>query len=224
MKGITKIIGGLAIGTVNSALGAGGGMIAVPMLRKSGMEQNRAQANAVALIMLLTAASAGIYIYTGKVTFGDAYRKRSRFFHSAEDTDENTRQDFCHFHALGGSEDADAMKTILAAFFSGLAGSLGLGGGGVLVLYLVLALGMPQLKAQGINLLFFIPCAVLSSIVYSFKKLIDWKSVLLFAAGGLPGVLLGSLAVSHMNSNIPGKIFGGFLLLMGIKELFRKGD
>ena len=58
MKGITKIIGGLAIGTVNSALGAGGGMIAVPMLRKSGMEQNRAQANAVALIM--------------KVTFGDA--------------------------------------------------------------------------------------------------------------------------------------------------------
>lgn len=60
MKGITKIIGGLAIGTVNSALGAGGGMIAVPMLRKSGMEQNRAQANAVALIMLLTAASAGI--------------------------------------------------------------------------------------------------------------------------------------------------------------------
>ena len=105
------------------------------------------------------------------------------------------------------------MKTILAAFFSGLAGSLGLGGGGVLVLYLVLALGMPQLKAQGINLLFFIPCAVLSSIVYSFKKLIDWKSV-----------LLGSLAVSHMNSNIPGKIFGGFLLLMGIKELFRKGD
>ena len=28
--------------------------------------------SAVALIMLLTAASAGIYIYTGKVTFGDA--------------------------------------------------------------------------------------------------------------------------------------------------------
>ena len=114
------------------------------------------------------------------------------------------------------------MRTVLAAFFSGLAGSLGLGGGGVLVLYLVLALGMPQLKAQGINLLFFIPCAALSSIVYSFKKLIDWKTVLLFAAGGLPGVLLGSLAIGH--SGIPGKIFGGFLLLTGIRELFRKCD
>lgn len=72
MKRITKILSGLAAGAVNSALGAGGGMIAVPMLKKSGMEQNRAQANAVALIMLLTAASAGIYIRTGKVTFGDS--------------------------------------------------------------------------------------------------------------------------------------------------------
>ena len=74
------------------------------------------------------------------------------------------------------------------------------------------------------NLLFFIPCAALSSIVYSFKKLIDWKTVLLFAAGGLPGVLLGSLAIGHMGSGIPGKIFGGFLLLTGIRELFRKCD
>ena len=116
------------------------------------------------------------------------------------------------------------MRTVLAAFFSGLAGRLGLGGGGVLVLYLVLALGMPQLKAQGINLLFLLPCAALSSIVYSFKKLIDWKTVLLFAAGGLPGVLLGSLAIGHMGSGIPGKVFGGFLLLTGIRELFSKCD
>lgn len=116
------------------------------------------------------------------------------------------------------------MKNILAAFFSGLAGSLGLGGGGVLVLYLVLVLGMPQLKAQGINLLFFIPCAVLSSTVYSVKKLIDWKSVLLFALGGLPGVIAGSVLLSHLQSDIPGKIFGGFLLIMGIRELFRRGD
>ena len=34
MKRITKILSGLAAGAVNSALGAGGGMIAVPMLKK----------------------------------------------------------------------------------------------------------------------------------------------------------------------------------------------
>lgn len=114
------------------------------------------------------------------------------------------------------------MSNILAAFFSGFAGSLGLGGGGVLVLYLVLSLGEEQITAQGINLLFFIPCAALSTIVYSFKKLIDWKTVLAAAAGGLPGVLLGSWLLRSMDPLWPGKIFGVFLLIMGLKELFAK--
>lgn len=114
------------------------------------------------------------------------------------------------------------MSNILAAFFSGFAGSLGLGGGGVLVLYLVLSLGEEQITAQGINLLFFIPCAALSTVVYSFKKLIDWKTVLASAAGGLPGVLLGSWLLRSMDPLWPGKIFGVFLLIMGLKELFAK--
>lgn len=114
------------------------------------------------------------------------------------------------------------MSNILAAFFSGFAGSLGLGGGGVLVLYLVLSLGEEQITAQGINLLFFIPRAALSTVVYSFKKLIDWKTVLAAAAGGLPGVLLGSWLLRSMDPLWPGKIFGAFLLIMGLKELFAK--
>ncbi len=114
------------------------------------------------------------------------------------------------------------MSNILAAFFSGFAGSLGLGGGGVLVLYLVLSLGEEQITAQGINLLFFIPCAALSTVVYSFKKLIDWKTVLAAAAGGLPGVLLGGWLLRSMDPLWPGKIFGAFLLIMGLKELFAK--
>ncbi len=114
------------------------------------------------------------------------------------------------------------MNNILAAFFSGFAGSLGLGGGGVLVLYLVLSLGTQQITAQGINLLFFIPCAALSTVVYSFKKLIDWKTVLAAAAGGLPGVLLGSWLITSIDPMWPGKIFGVFLLLTGVRELFSK--
>lgn len=114
------------------------------------------------------------------------------------------------------------MSNILAAFFSGFAGSLGLGGGGVLVLYLVLSLGTEQIAAQGINLLFFIPCAALSTIVYSFKKLIDWKTVLAAAAGGLPGVFLGSWLITSIDPMWPGKIFGIFLLLTGVRELFSR--
>lgn len=113
---------------------------------------------------------------------------------------------------------------ILAAFFSGLAGSMGLGGGGVLVLYLVLCLSENQLTAQGINLLFFIPCAIVSVIVYSRKKLIVWKSAIPMIIGGLCGVLLGAWLTNVIHTDILGKTFGGLLLLIGLKELFGKKE
>ena len=72
MKTFIKSAGGFLVGNINSLLGAGGGMIAVPMLKKQGMEQNKAHANAIALIMILTAASAAIYIFTGKVSVSQA--------------------------------------------------------------------------------------------------------------------------------------------------------
>ena len=53
-------------------LGAGGGMLAVPMLKKQGMNQNKAHANAIALILILTVASTAIYLYTGKITVSQA--------------------------------------------------------------------------------------------------------------------------------------------------------
>lgn len=72
MKTVLKSAGGFLIGTINSMLGAGGGMLAVPLLKKQGMNQNKAHANAIALIMILTVASAAIYLYTGKVTITQA--------------------------------------------------------------------------------------------------------------------------------------------------------
>ena len=80
----------------------------------------------------------------------------------------------------------------IAGLFSAVAGALGLGGGGVLVLYLTLGMHVPQLRAQGINLLFFLPCALVSILMNWKKKLIHWKSVIPMALGGLAGVGLGT--------------------------------
>lgn len=110
----------------------------------------------------------------------------------------------------------------LAGLFSAVAGALGLGGGGVLVLYLTLGMHMPQLKAQGINLLFFLPCALVSIIMNWKKKLIHWKSVIPMALGGLAGVGLGTWLAGMMKGEWLGKIFGGFLLIVGLIELFGK--
>ena len=68
---------------------------------------------------------------------------------------------------------------IIAGFLSGLIGSMGFGGGGVLIIYLVLFTNTPQITAQGTNLIFFIPCATLATVIYFIKKEIKIKDIIL---------------------------------------------
>lgn len=63
---------GLLIGTVNGLFGAGGGMIAVPVLKKMGLEQKEAHANAIAIILPITVISAIMYLLRDKVVLSDA--------------------------------------------------------------------------------------------------------------------------------------------------------
>ncbi len=71
-KNILSVLAGLSIGTVNGLLGAGGGMIAVPILLKLGLERKQAHANAVAVILPITLVSAALYVYKGYVSIGQA--------------------------------------------------------------------------------------------------------------------------------------------------------
>ena len=111
---------------------------------------------------------------------------------------------------------------LLAGLFSGVLGSMGLGGGTVLVIYLSLIKDTEQLKAQGINLLFFIPIAVFSVIIYSIKKQIRWKLCLKLAFFGLIGAFIGKLLSEHLGGEITAKIFGVLLILIGLSEIFMK--
>ena len=71
-KKVLMCLSGLLIGTVNGLMGAGGGMLAVPLLKKCGMEQKSAHVNAVAVILPICIMSAGLYLYKGNVSFSDA--------------------------------------------------------------------------------------------------------------------------------------------------------
>lgn len=66
-------VSGFAIGAVNGLLGAGGGMIAVPLLKKLGFPQKSAHANAVAIILPISILSASLYLYNDYVNLSDAF-------------------------------------------------------------------------------------------------------------------------------------------------------
>jgi len=71
MKKAKEVLCGILIGAVNITLGAGGGIIAVPLLKKTGMTQKEAQANAIAIMLPLTMISLIIYFKRGCVNFSD---------------------------------------------------------------------------------------------------------------------------------------------------------
>lgn len=65
-------IGGFFIGIVNVLLGAGGGLLTVPLLKKIGLSQKRAQAGAIAVILPLTVFSCLLYFSKGYIPLKSA--------------------------------------------------------------------------------------------------------------------------------------------------------
>lgn len=110
----------------------------------------------------------------------------------------------------------------IAVIVSALIGAMGLGGGSVLILYLTLFRRLPQLMAQGINLLFFIPCAVTAVLVYAKQKIIQWKFVLPMILGGAVGVAIGTYFLKNTDTKYISVLFAIFLLTVGIYTLFSK--
>ena len=67
-NGQRLFLGG-AVGLANSLFGGGGGMIAVPLLAKMGMQEKRAHATAILLILPVSFVSFLFYIFRGMYDF-----------------------------------------------------------------------------------------------------------------------------------------------------------
>lgn len=65
------LIGGLC-GFLNGLFGAGGGIAAVPLLKKGGIPVKEAHATSLAVILPVSIVSAVLYTMHGYVTFADA--------------------------------------------------------------------------------------------------------------------------------------------------------
>ena len=108
---------------------------------------------------------------------------------------------------------------IAGIFVSALAG-LGVGGGGLLVIYLTMIKNIPQIESQGINLLFFVTAGASSLIVHIKKRKLDAKKLIIMITAGSVGAIAGSIIANFTDGMIVKKIFGGFLIISGIIELF----
>ena len=101
------------------------------------------------------------------------------------------------------------------AFLSGI----GVGGGSLLILWLTLILNVSHPDARIINLLFFIPSALIASLFRWKQGKLDIKKVLPAIICGCISAGIFSMVGKLMNVSLLKKLFGVLLLATGIREL-----
>ncbi len=107
---------------------------------------------------------------------------------------------------------------LLAGFISG---SLGVGGGIIIVPALVFFLGFTQHQAQGISLgMMLAPIGLLAFINYHKEGYTNLKFSLLLLAAFFVGSYLGSRMAVQLPAAMLKKIFGGLMLVAGVRMIF----
>ncbi len=112
------------------------------------------------------------------------------------------------------------MTNVLIGVISGIVSGMGMGGGTILILCLSLFLGKEQHIAQGANLIFFIPTAIVSIIINIKQKLIKWKTGITVSIFGAIGAIIGAKISVSLDTNRLKLFFGIFLLCIAIFEIY----
>ena len=110
---------------------------------------------------------------------------------------------------------------VAGTVFGALSG-MGVGGAGLLVIYLTAVREVAQHDAQGINLYFFIFASAAAILIHAAKQKIDEVTMLLSLLGGVPAAYLGCLCASAVQPALLRKIFGGMLIVTGLISLFKQ--
>ena len=108
---------------------------------------------------------------------------------------------------------------ILVGACLGFLSGLGTGGGSLLILWLTLVLGLPQEEARILNLLFFLPSALISCLFRWKQGQLSLKKVLPAIVAGSIFAAIGSYWGAGWNVALLRKLFGGLLVFTGIREL-----
>jgi len=116
----------------------------------------------------------------------------------------------------------DFLIAALAGAATGVLSGFGVGGGSLLLIYMTSFAGVPQTLAQGVNLLYFLPTAATALPAHFKNGYVDKRALLPAIAAGLLCSALTAWAATALDVNLLRKCFGGFLILIGLRELFRK--
>jgi uncharacterized membrane protein YfcA len=99
----------------------------------------------------------------------------------------------------------------------------GVGAGTITVPVLVLFLGVPAPVAVGIGLMFATAVKLILVPTQIIRRNVSWRTLAFMLAGGVPGVLIGSLFLKHLitvgSQNLMNALLGSILVTMAAWQL-----
>jgi len=104
---------------------------------------------------------------------------------------------------------------IICGVLGGIIAGMGMGGGTLLIPLLVIFLHFDQLQAQTINLIAFLPMALVTLFIHFKNGLVDFKKAWLIALFGVIGSIAGGFATTLVESETLKVFFGTFLVVLG---------
>ena len=111
------------------------------------------------------------------------------------------------------------MVNFIVGAVLGFLSGLGVGGGSLLLLWMTLVLGADPEMARVMNLMFFLPCAIIATAFRWRQSRPDWRITLTAAAAGLLGALLGNCLSPILPRELLRKAFGVLFLMTGVREI-----
>lgn len=115
------------------------------------------------------------------------------------------------------------IKIILLAvsgIAAGILGGMGMGGGTILIPLLTIFFNVGQKEAQAINLVAFIPMAMVSLAIHIKNKRVKKEGLLWIIVPAVLTSVGGGFAAQAVNGEVLKRIFGGFLLLLSVVQFF----
>lgn len=111
------------------------------------------------------------------------------------------------------------LSAFLASAICGTLAGMGLGGGSLLILWLTTVVSADPNTARGINLLFFLPAALISTLSRIRNRTLPIKKVMPAVWAGIVSAFMFSFLGMYLQVEDLKKLFGILLLATGLREL-----
>lgn len=111
---------------------------------------------------------------------------------------------------------------IIAGLAAGVLAGMGMGGGTVMIPILTLLLHVEQHTAQAVNMLGFLPSALVAVLVHARAGRIQWQSAKPLLITGLIGAVGGALIATLFAGEWLRRGFGLFLVTLSVIEFCRE--